>query len=447
MPAFSNVSTRADSGIRGRTAGICPRKDLVVGVCLFILLAYCTATIFVRAAWPLQFFQIGVFALLAAYLLTGIRQGKERVAKGFAPLLVYFIPVWGLIQILAHTTASTIETREAVLRWGALAAVFFLVQTVARSSRARELVLHVLLAFATAMALLCLTQLFTSNGRVLWAFPTGYPDVYATFPSHNNFAQLIELFLPIPVWFALREGWRSWGYILVAGTLYASVIGAASRAGAFLCSVELLALLAIGMVLRRRTVQTLGVRSMTIVLVMVPLIAAIFTLVVGWQRVWQRFQEHDPYLVRWEFLIPTLEMAKRRPLIGYGLGTFPNVYPQYAIQDFPFHVNHAHNDWAEFAADGGIPFLLLMLIPFTAVVPTAIRHSWGIGLIAVVLHACVDFPFPRPAVSGWMFAMLGLLYMARNSDRHEDGSIDAGGSHRPILLEFRRRRKAQHESS
>jgi hypothetical protein len=60
--------------------------------------------------------------------------------------------------------------------------------------------------------------------------------------------------------------------------------------------------------------------------------------------------------------------------------------------------------------------LLLVLIPFAAGVPTAIRNPWGLGLIAVMLHACVDFPFPRPAVSGWLFVMLGLLYMARTPD-------------------------------
>lgn len=52
-------------------------------------------------------------------------------------------------------------------------------------------------------------------------------------------------------------------------------------------------------------------------------------------------------------------MAKSEPLIGYGLGMFPDVYPRYAIEDFPYHVNHAHSDWAEFAVEGGIPFLLV----------------------------------------------------------------------------------------
>jgi hypothetical protein len=35
------------------------------------------------------------------------------------------------------------------------------------------------------------------------------------------------------------------------------------------------------------------------------------------------------------------------------------------------------------------------------------------------LHACVDYPFPRPAVSGWIYAMLGALYMERISDNRE----------------------------
>ncbi len=100
------------------------------------------------------------------------------------------------------------------------------------------------------------------------------------------------------------------------------------------------------------------------------------------------------------------------------LGTFPEVYQQHAVKDFPFYANHAHNDWAEFAADGGLPFLLLVLVPFAMVIPTAVRHPWGIGLLAVMLHACVDYPFPRPGVSGWIFALAGILYMTRESDMH-----------------------------
>jgi O-antigen ligase len=202
------------------------------------------------------------------------------------------------------------------------------------------------------------------------------------------------------------------------------VIGSASRAGTVLCTVELLAMLGFGLVRLRDPKTGQPTRSTTTVLVMIPLLAAIFTLAVGWERVWLRFQQNDPYLVRQEFVVAAVDMAKQRPLTGYGLGTFPEVYQRYAIKDFPFYANHTHNDWAEFAADGGVPFLLLVLIPFVVAFPTAVRHPWGLGLIAILLHACVDYPFPRPAVSGWMFVLLGLLYMARTSDRDSQRTMN-----------------------
>jgi hypothetical protein len=393
------------------------RMPLIAGVCLFFLLTFSTATVFVREAWALQTFQIGVFALLAVYLVAGIRNGKEHLANGWEPWLVYLIPIWGLVQILAHTTVSSVETRESVLRWGALAGVFFLTQVAAPTRTLRRNLLSGFLIFATAIAVLCLTQLFTSEGRVLWLFPSGYPDVYATFPSYNNYAQFVEIALPIALWRALREGWRSWWYPLAGGVLFGSVIGSASRAGAVLCSAELLVMLVIALVKLRDSETGMPTRATATVLMLVPALAAVFTLAVGWERVWLRFEQNDPYLVRREFIVAAADMAKNRPLVGYGLGTFPEVYQRYAIKDFPFYANHAHNDWAEFAADGGVPFLLLVLIPFVTAIPAAIRNPWGLGLIAVMLHACVDYPFPRPAVSGWIFVMLALLYMARMSDR------------------------------
>jgi hypothetical protein len=426
MVALPVVPISAESGLNSPAVTTDWRTPIIVASCLILLLIFSTMTMFVRDAWALQSFQIGVFALLAIYLVAGIGRWQEYVAGGVAPFLVYLIPVWGLVQLLAHTTASSVETRASVLRWGALAGVFFLTQTVAQTREARRHLLSAFLIFATAMAVLCLTQLFTSGGLVLWYFPSGYTDVYATFPSYNNYAQFVEIALPIALWRGLREGWRSWWYSIAGGLLYGSVIGSASRAGTALCTAEVLVMIVIGLVRLRDPETGLPTRSTTTMLVLVPVLAAAFTLAVGWERVWERFQQNDPYLVRKEFMLAAVDMAEHRPLIGYGLGTFPEVYQRYAIKDFPFYANHTHNDWAEFAADGGIPFLLLLLIPFLVAVPTAFRNPWGLGLIAIMLHACVDFPFPRPAVSGWMFLLLGVLYMTRAGDgmsrRMERGS-------------------------
>ncbi len=392
------------------------RTPYVVGVPLFLLLFFTTATVFVQQAWALQSFQIGVYGLVAAYSIARIRKGSEPLATGLAPSLLYLVPIWGIVQIAAHTTASSFETRKEVLRWGALVGVFFLSQVVTHSKCARRMFLTVVLCFGTAIAILCLLQLFTSDGRVLWIFRSGYDDVYATFQNRDNFAQFIEVILPIALWRAVCEGWKSWWYPLAAGILYASVIGSASRAGSALCTLEIVVMLLIGAVKSRSPEAAPSSRSPAVVLLMIPLLAMLFTVAVGWQRVWQRFQEPNPFNGRREFLVAAVNMAKQRPLTGFGLGTFPETYQRYAIKDFPFYANHAHNDWAEFAAEGGVPFLLLVLIPFAGTFPTIFRHPWGLGIIVVMAHACVDYPFPRPAVSGWMFALLGSLYMARASD-------------------------------
>jgi hypothetical protein len=62
-------------------------------------------------------------------------------------------------------------------------------------------------------------------------------------------------------------------------------------------------------------------------------------------------------------------------------------------------------------------FLLLILIPCAAAVPVAIRHPWGLGSIAILLHACVDFPFPRLGIPVWIFAMLALLLPVSSTAR------------------------------
>jgi O-antigen ligase len=277
------------------------------------------------------------------------------------------------------------------------------------------------------MAILCLLELNTSNGRLLWTIPTDFGYIYGTFQNQNNYAQFVEIALPIALWGAVREGRRSWWYALAGGILYASAVSVASRAGFVLCTAELIAVLTIGLARLRRPGVQLTPRSAFYIVLIVPLVAGAFTFAVGWKRTLDRFNDKDPYAIRREYSLGAIEMAKDRPLTGYGLGTFEQVYQKYATKDeFPFYANHAHNDWAEFAADGGLPFLALVSIPYLAAIPLAFRHPWGLGLVAVMSNACVDYPFPRPAVSGWMFVILAALYMTRKYERKQPPAAGSG---------------------
>lgn len=422
----------AESAKVGTSASASRRITASIRAFLFLLLCYTTVTVWVRQAWALQCFQIGIYSLIVVQIIRGWRHGRENIAEGVIPLLVYLIPLWGLLQIVLYTTTSTFETRGEVLRWGALSGVFYLSQTVTPNRADQQKLLNATVSVATALAVLCLMQLNTSGGRILWIFTTSFGDIYGTFQNQNNYAQFVEVALPIALWGAVREGRRCWWYALAGGVLYASAVSVASRAGFVLCTGELIAILTIGLARFRRSNVQLSTRSVVLTILIVPLVAGAFTLAVGWKRTLDRFNDKDPFAIRREYFLGAVEMAKHRPLTGYGLGTYVQVYQKYSIKDFyPFYANHVHNDWAEFAADGGVPFLALVSIPFICAIPLACRHPWGLGLVATMLSACVDYPFPRPAVSGWMFAILAMLYMTREYARKEqlagEGS-DATGS-------------------
>ena len=99
-------------------------------------------------------------------------------------------------------------------------------------------------------------------------------------------------------------------------------------------------------------------------------------------------------------------MIRDRPWTGFGLGTWPIVYPRYASFDPGVFLNQAHNDWLQWAAEGGLPFVLLFAI-FTALLwKRAIPSIYGLGTVAFLLHALVDYPMQqRPALAAWFFAI------------------------------------------
>jgi len=366
---------------------------------LWAALAFATSTIFVRDVWAVLFFQ----AAICLIWLTGIVRGRFR-ANDLSTWLVLLIPGFGVLQLLTGSTVYPEATLLSVLHWVALAGVF----CIARGLRDSDRFLDWFTAFAAFEAVLCLAQLHTSNGRILWFFPSGYDDyVYGTFQSYNNFAQFAELAIPVAIvrGFRTGNGTRAGWYVLAAGLLYAAVIASTSRSGAVLVTVELIAIPA-WLVLKEGTREH-GRRAAWI-LGAVPALAVIWTAAAGWERLADRFGAGDLAAGRREFLLSAWDMAVDKPLAGHGLGTFIHAYPKFSRIDLPEAVNHAHNDWAEFAAEGGMLFPLLVLgflvwtgrrLPWT---------PWAWGIVAVLIHACVDFPFARAGVAGWIFVLFGL---------------------------------------
>src|SRR5205809_171149 len=101
--------------------------------------------------------------------------------------------------------------------------------------------------------------------------------------------------------------------------------------------------------------------------------------IAGGDALWSRFQQKDPFRYRREILGSTLHMIRQRPWTGFGLGTYATVYPEFATFDVGATVDHAHSDWAEWTAEGGVPMLVLMLSIAAATFRPALRSGWALG--------------------------------------------------------------------
>jgi O-antigen ligase len=269
--------------------------------------------------------------------------------------------------------------------------------------------------FGIGLAALATVQLYTSRGRVFWLFDSGYSDsVLGPFVYRNNYAAFMELLLPLALVEAFENRHGGW-FLAGSALMVASVIASGSRAGAVLVSVELLAVGAIWIYRCR------GGRSSAASLLRLALLIVVLTAVGGWGLLWDRFQEKEPLELRRQYLEASLAMFRDRPWTGFGLGTWPNVYPAYAAVDNGMFANRAHNDWAEWASEGGVPFVVALILVAGGAVGRAFRSVWGIGLVSVCVHALVDYPFARLGQVAWWFTVLALVGSLPRQ-HHSDGA-------------------------
>jgi O-antigen ligase len=372
---------------------------------LAAILIFGILTMWVPAKWALSAFQVALFALAMVTLF------RRRVSRHPVGLLLACAALWGVFQIATHGTIDEWKTWDAVLNWTTSFAAFSLALEL--GAVRRERFLRVLLIFAVLLSIIAsFTALTSPPGRVFWIFDTGTNlPTLGPFVYRNQYAAFVEAVLPLAILRALLDRSRWVMYTLMAAVLFASVVAGGSRAGSILCVAEILITPAIAFAQKRISGPTLarvlagGVAAV-----------AILTAVVGWETIWNRLQEPNPYSLRAELVRSSVEMVRDRPLVGFGLGTWADAYPAYAHFDDGSFVNQAHNDWVQWAAEGGVPFLLLMFAIAVWTVRPAIRSLWGVGMLAVFMHCGVDYPMQqRPALAAFFFAMLGALASADRS--------------------------------
>jgi hypothetical protein len=228
---------------------------------------------------------------------------------------------------------------------------------------------------------------------------------------HTHFAAFIEVLLPIALYLALREASRSYTMLGISAVLLTSLVVSASRGGLVICVAEVLAVL---FLLHRRR-PLMPRRALLLVGA-----TALLISIVGFETASHRFSSEALTTGRLQFARSTLHMIAARPLAGWGLGCWPAVYPAFATFDPGPIVNQAHTDWLQWTAEGGLPVGIAMLALAVWSIRPALRSIWGIGVLAVFIHAGFDYPFSRPAVGAWPILMLAMV-VAGESARSTQG--------------------------
>ena len=375
-------------------------------IVLAALLAFGILTLWIPAAWPVSVFELGVFAL-TLWAVYRIRRQPPIVAYPLVPLTLAILI--GLFQLLTHRTVYAFDTTQSTVQWLTFLCVFLVVTAAVRDEVALFQMQEAMLWFGSTIALLATLQIFTGGGKIYWLFSVAYSETaMGPILYYNHYAAFIELLLPLSLYRALCSSVRRYLYAAMTAVLYASVIASTSRAGTVLATVGILSVAALAW--RCRLVPA---RHASLVLGRIAAMLVLFTLIVGWGTVWHRLQQPDPMNLRREMDTASIHMIGEHPWTGVGQGAWPTAYPSYAVIDAGADANQAHCDWLQWAAEGGIPFGISMVILFAWSLRQGIRTIWGLGIVSVFLHAIVDYPFSRPALGSWFILMLALLAVSQ----------------------------------
>jgi O-Antigen ligase len=381
---------------------------LVVTVCL------ATLTLWIPAYWPVALFEISVF-LIAGMTISFGRVPEHGTA--YPLLALSFIVLWGCFQLITGWTVNSFATERATLQWMTWVAVYYAGISLLKEENLAKRVRTSIVWFGFTVAVEAILQAYLSPGKVFGLFPTGYHDfVMGPIVYHTHFAAFIETILPIALFLAIRDDKNSYIFLGVSAVLLTSVVVSASRGGLIIACVEVLGVLVLSHL--QKAGRKIGFVSLALVGV-----TAVLTLIVGFETASERFYSEPLTLGRVQYAISTLHMIAVHPWIGWGLGCWPAVYPAFATIDPGAIVNQAHCDWLQWTAEGGGPVGFALLSLAVWAIRPAVRSIWGIGVIAVLVHAAFDYPFSRPAVGAWPVLILS---MAAATQHRQDSRIIRG---------------------
>ena len=252
----------------------------------------------------------------------------------YRPMAAFF--ALALVQWLTGTTAYRLVTYTHLLLYAAYGMLVFVVTQTLRRSSQFELLVKLFTGYGVVVALFAVLQGLAPNGKLFWvrALEQG-GAIYGPYVNHNHYAGLMEMLTPFPLVLAatrFTDGNRKIAMAGIAALMAASIFLSGSRGGmaAFVAEIVVLGVLLV----RKRE----GSWKQPLMLGAFLALVIFFLVWMGGNELTRRLtsihseaREEISGGVRLAIDRDCLRMFVKRPFLGWGLGTFPIVYPELAL--------------------------------------------------------------------------------------------------------------------
>jgi O-antigen ligase len=307
---------------------------------------------------------------------------------------------------------------------------FVVTQTLRRSSQF-ELMAKLFTGYGAVVAAFAVVQGMAPNGKLYWIWVSEQGGaIYGPYVNRNHYAGLMEMLAPFPLVLAatrFTDGNRKIVVAGIAALMAASIFLSGSRGGmaAFVAQMLVLGVL---LVSRRE-----GSWKQPLML------GAFLAVVIGF-LVWMGGNELTQRLIsihsgareeinggaRFTIDRDCLRMLVKRPILGWGLGAFPIVYPEFRSFYTTFFVNQAHNDYLQLLVETGLAgfsiavwFLVLVfrqaagkLKDWTETASGAMTMAALLGCVGILVHSFLDFNLQIPANAALFYVLCAIAASA-----------------------------------
>lgn len=363
--------------------------------------------------WSIFIYEVVSVVLLLLWIGQQFINGQIKIRRNalFAPIAGFAALV--VCQLMFRITAYPHDTKSQAFLYIAYGILCFLAsQSLLRGSQARKLAL-ILSVYGAALACLSLVQGISSNGKLYWIRePRMGGWIYGPYVNHNHYAGLMEMLIPIPLVLSLTHiaPVRGRNLAAAAAAIMVGTVFICGSRGGMLAIMSEIVLLAVFVAKQKRGLGTaigLGI-FLTIVVGLL--------IWVGGGELSRRIATVGPHSelgsdIRTSINRDGLRMFEKKPVLGWGLGAFPVVYPKFRSFYTNFFVNEAHDDYLQLLVETGAAGFVLMLWFVAIAYRNAIKKigDWTLeingatslacllGMTGILVHSAVDFNLQIPA--------------------------------------------------